>query len=166
MEERFVARTSTSRTLLLVLGSLAFVVGGAWIAGLFGASPRPDREWVGWLALFFFTATSAAGVARLFQERERIVVDQRGFTWRGWSNDHISWDEVTEIKEWRYRRQHMYCLALRHPSHYPATTVFGRIARLNAAVGAAPLTITATGTDRSAAELGEALYRWWPNAGL
>lgn len=159
---RFVARPSPARLTLLVLGSLAFVVLGAWVAGWLGPAPRPGREWIGWAAMLFFGLGAIVGVRRLFDQDDQIVVDGSGLYWKQWSEQTIPWSEVTDIREREIRRQRFLCLYLRNPERFPSGSAFSRMIRAsNAMADFGDISLSPIGTDKSFTELKDAILAYW-----
>ena len=119
MRDAFVARPSPFRTGLLLLGALGFVALGLFFVGAFGPVPRPGSEWVGWLSILFFGFCFAAGLPRLFDRRDQIVVDGSGILWCQWSEATIPWSAIRAIEEHEVRRQKFLCLHLEDPVFRP-----------------------------------------------
>jgi hypothetical protein len=160
--EPFVARYTPLRVALLLLGAIVFVVGGLWIAGLFGAPPRPGREFLGWLAAAFFGLCAIVTAPRLFDRRDQIVVDRRGIYWRHWSETTIPWSALRGFDERSVRSQRFICLHLHDPTRYPAAGLRGWVAGANKGMGFGDIAMTAAGTDRSFDELLSAIEQFAP----
>ena len=165
--ERFVARNSRTRLVLMLVGSLLFVGIGLWMVGAFGEPPQGSgraagKNWVGWIAIPFFGAIALAIVGRLRDGREQLVVDERGIVWRPWSADVIPWSEIERIVERHVARQVMFGVHLRDPSRCPPTRWTGRIAARQRGFGMGDMSLTLSGTDRSNDELRDALNRFFP----
>lgn len=157
----FVARPSLWRNALLVLGSLVFVLLGAWIAGLFGPAPNPDKAWSGWLCLVFFGLMGAVGIKRLFDRDDVLRINGEGIWYRLHADVVIPWTEIVEIGVFEYRGQKSIMLSLRDPSRYPASGVAKLLAAANRGVAGGDVAINLTATDRSFAEAAAAIDRFW-----
>ena len=153
MGDRFVARPSPLRILLLIALALGFVVLGVWIAGLLGPAPRPGKEWVGWAALLFFGLAAVMGVWRLFDRSDQIVVDGDGLCWKQHSAATIPWVEIERIEAREIRRQRFLCVFLKDPEKFPAAGWRGAMASANRGFGFGDLALSTTGTDRRHGEL-------------
>ena len=101
-----VVTSSRVRTALLCLGALAFVVGGLWMAGVLGPSPRIFRGGprsvlaaVGWLSVVVFGLALAVLVGRLVRPRPALVLDHLGFTDTATASaaGRVAWAEVTGV---------------------------------------------------------------------
>jgi hypothetical protein len=155
--EAFVARTSRARVLLLLAICPLFVALSLWIAGVFGNPPEPDKAWAGWIGAPLFTLLAVMWASRLRGPADQIVIDGSGLTWRQWSDEHIPWSAVRRIDEYRIRSQTMFAVHLVDPKAHPPTRLMGKVAAAQAGMGRGDFTIIATGTDRSADDLREAL---------
>lgn len=163
--ERFVARPSRSRLALMLLGALLFIPAGLWVAGALGEPPRPGREWAGWLGGAAFTVAALFALARLGDRSDQIVIDGAGLTWRSWSDAHIPWAAIRSVEEQRMGRQIMFAVHLEDPAAYPPTRLLGRIAGAQSGMGRGNFWIVASGTDRSAEEVRDALDRFGHGSG-
>jgi hypothetical protein len=157
MEEAFVARTSRTRVLLLLAICPVFVALSLWMAGAFGDPPKPGKEWVGWIGAPFFAVMGIMWALRLRGPADQIVIDESGLTWRQWSDEHIPWSAVLRIDEYGIRGQTMFAVHLVDPKAHPPTRLMGKVAAAQAGMGRGDFTMIATGTDRSADDLREAL---------
>jgi hypothetical protein len=162
VSERFVARPSRFRILLLILGSLGFVALGVWIAGLLGPPPRPGKEFAGWLSILFFGLCFVVGLFRLFERGDVIVVDRQGLFWRRWSDATIPWSAIRSIEPRSIRRNRFLCLWLHDHRQFPPGSWIGRAGAANRALGFGDIAITTAGTDRRFDELLAALERHAP----
>jgi len=167
--ERFVAKNARTRLVLMLIGALLAVAIGLWMIGAFGEPPhssgrRSRLTWVGWIGVPFFGVVAAMIAAKLFDQRERLVIDDEGIFWRAWSDELIPWSEIEGIQEREVARQVMFAVYLRDPSRCPPTRWTGRIAAAQRGFDQGDLSITLSGTDRSNDELREALNRFYPGA--
>lgn len=162
--EAFVARSSRGRIAALVAGSLAFVPLSLWMAGAFGEPPKPGREWIGWIGAPVFSLFAVGWGLRLRDNADQIVIDDRGLTWRSYSDEHIPWSGIEAIEPRSIRSQAFFAVLLRDPKAHPPTRLLGRIAAAQRGFGHGDFAIGATGTDRSSDELGKALFDFWEAA--
>ena len=160
--DAFVARPSRGRLGLMVLGSLAFVGLGLWIAGFLGEPPRPDKLWAGYLGILFFGLTALVGIGRLFDTGEQIIVDSSGIYWSQWSDRKIPWSAIRQISRKSMKNQQFLCLELVDAERYPSTSLVGRLAGANRLLGFGDIAINVAGTDRGFEELIEAVDRLRP----
>lgn len=162
MADRFVARNAPGRLVLALLGSLAFVAAGLWIAGLFGPPPKPGREWLGWLCALFFALVPFKIVPRLSDRSDQMVIDRNGIFWRQWSEMTIPWGAVRSFSRRSVKGQHFVCLHLKNPSMFPRAGAGAWLAGLNRGLNFGDVALTVTGTDRSFDELVAAIDRYAP----
>lgn len=158
----FVARPAPLRIGLMVLGSLAFVALGAWIAGLFGPD-RPDAPaWFGWVAMGFFGLCGAVLIRRLFDREDMVRIGAPGIWIRGVANGQaIPWSAIAAIGIWEHKRQKVFTIKLHDPAHYPAEGLAAMLASANKALTGADLVFSLTGTDRSFDEGCAVIDRYW-----
>lgn len=97
---------SRLRTGLLCVAALVFVVGGLWMAGALGPSPRIFRGGprsvlaaVGWLSVVVFALALLVLVGRLVRPRPALVLDELGFTDTATASaaGRVAWSEVTRV---------------------------------------------------------------------
>jgi hypothetical protein len=165
VRDRFVARNSRFRLLLIILGAIGFVVAGAWIAGLFDPPSRVGREWVGWISMFFFGLCAVAAVPRLFDESDQIVIDGNGIFWRRRSTTTIPWTAVQRWQIGQVRSQRFICLFLKDPTQFPHTGVGALLGGVNRGMGFGDVALSAVGTDRTFDEMLAAVESWGPSQG-
>jgi hypothetical protein len=146
----------------MLIGAVLFVPLALWVAGAFGAPPRPGREWAGWLGAVAFVLVAIMLVLRLRDASDQIVVDEAGLTWRSWSDEHIPWEAVLAIEERAIRRQVMFAVHLHDARAHPPSRLIGKIAAAQSGMGMGHFNLLASGTDRSADELRDALIRFRP----
>ncbi len=159
MIEPFVARVSRGKTLLLVLGALAFVAAGIWFVGsaeTIAASSRralfQDPAIVllfGWIAILFFGACGLIGVRQLFRSEPVMEIDDRGILWRRRSDQPIPWDAIVRIEPCAMYNQKFLCLWLDDPARYPAKSTLRKLSGLNKGMGFGDVALSMQGTDRS-----------------
>jgi hypothetical protein len=162
MVERFVARNSPGRVLLLVLLSLCFAAASAWVAGALGPPPAPGKVWAGYLGIVFFGLCAPVLFRRLFDRDDQIVVDDQGIFWKQWSQRTIPWLAIQAIERRRVRSEQFVCLTLDDPSRHPSDGLLGRLAGTNRTFGFGHVAITMQGTDKSIAEMIAAIERFSP----
>jgi hypothetical protein len=156
----FVAETSKTRVALMMLGSIAFVAAGAWMVTHF-----PDDlarlpfgilipvPWLGWAAIVFFGLAGVAWSRQFFSGGPVIEMSPEGLYYRRWSETTIPWDAFDRAAIGEIQRQRMLTLWLRDPADYPSTTLQGRTAGANKAMGFGDICLSAIGLDRSFDEI-------------
>jgi hypothetical protein len=159
--ERFVARPDRAKILGLALVSLVFSLLSLWVAGAWGEAPRSGPTWIGWPGAILFAVFAIGWSLRLRERADQIVVDAQGLTWRAYSEEHIPWSAVEAIERRSIRRQIFFAVYLKDPGAHPPTRLLGKVAAAQGGMGMGHFAINATGTDRSAAELEEALETFW-----
>ena len=162
------ARSSPGRSLLLILGSIAFVLGGLWMAGLFGEPPA-SRRWspemvrlIGWVAIIFFGACAILWTRRAFDGDPQLEISGAGIKWKPWSGDTIPWREIGDVSVWRHRGQRAIVLHLVNRERFPSRTLLGRLAGANRALTGGDISILMTGLDASFDQAFAAIRQYWP----
>lgn len=158
----FEARNSRWRLALLTLLSVGFVALGLWMIGAFGPDhPQGIKPLVfGWLAIVFFGACGVAGLIRMRNTDVIMRVDPHGIWWKQMSEHTLPWDEIVEVGIVTIHRQKMLGLKVAEPDRYRSKTVSGWLSGANETLTGYPLCLTVTGTDRSFAELLDAVERY------
>lgn len=158
----FEANGSRWRVILLLAGALAFVALGIVVLTI-----KPTdiaRTIAGVAAIAVFGAFFLIGLPRLGTQDAEIRVDQRGIMWKRWSGDTIPWSAIERVTVGQISNQRFACLFLRDPGAYRSTTVAGKFAGTNKAMGFGDIALSVTGTDRSFDELMAAIERFAPAA--
>lgn len=156
----FVAETSKTRVALMMLGSIAFVAGGAWMVTRFADDlarlpfgivvPVP---WIGWAAIVFFGLAGIAWSRQFFSGGPVIEISPEGLYYRRWSEATIPWDAFERAAIGEIHRQRMLTFWLRNPADYSSTTLQGRTAGANKAMGFGDISLSAIGLNRSFDEI-------------
>lgn len=153
---------------LMVAGSVVFVVLGAWMAGLFGAAPESSRypaavaTFIGWAAILFFGFCALVLARRLFDGGELLRIGPDGIRWRRWSDQTIPWTEITDVTSWGTPGNTVIVLHLRDPDRFPGRGVLGALAGANRKMTQGDVSIALTDTNRSFAEAMAAVERFRP----
>jgi hypothetical protein len=163
--EAFTAHPAPFRIARLAFSSLLLGLLSLWFAGAFGSPPKPGSEWIGWIGAVFCAVMGAGWVLRLRERRDQIVIDESGLTYRLYSDEHIPWSAVTAIDARRIRRQVFFSIYLDDPTAHPPSRLLGKVASAQRGFGQGDFAIVATGTDRTADEVGEALFQFWRGGG-
>ncbi|WP_162814935.1 STM3941 family protein [Erythrobacter aureus] len=170
--ERFTARSSRWRVLLLAGGALLFVVGGLWIAGVLGEAPTSRRysadmrEVIGWVSVLFFGAVFIALLKQLFDDNTLLTIDARGIRSAQWSDDTIPWSEIVNVSTWSYKGSTSIILHLRNPSSYPGRGLRGWLSGANRALTGGDVAIAMVSSDKSVEETLDAIDFFRPRSAI
>ncbi len=156
----FEAKASRWRISLLLAGALGFVAIGVWLLRLEG--PTTERTLAAWAAIAVFGAFFLIGLPRLFQQGVALRIDPQGVWWRQWSDQTIPWSAIERMSVGEIRHQRFACLFLRDPRAFPSSTVLGKLASANKAMGFGDLALNTTGTDQSFDAMMAAIARFGP----
>ncbi|WP_108812255.1 STM3941 family protein [Sphingorhabdus sp. Alg231-15] len=162
----FVAHASRSRTILLSMASVAFVVTGMWMIGAFGAIPGSTRyspvliNGIGWFCIVFFGFSTVTWIKNLFDESEQLRISPTGVRWKKWSDQMIPWAEISDITEWSYQRQRFIILHLQNPEMFPSQGLLAWLAKANQRLAGGDIALSLTATDRTLEEAMAAIDRF------
>jgi len=120
---QFVARYAVSRLVLLLLGGVALIA----VSGLLVARGTGFQPLLGGLGAAFFGLCTIAVFTRLFDRRDILVIDGRGFLDRRLCSNVIPWNDVVSLREWSFRGQSMLLLKLRVRPKASSQTFFQRL---------------------------------------
>lgn len=143
---------SKRKTILLVLGSAAFVAIGWWLwnKDLSGhdALRRTEARIAAPVCMGFFGITLLFGLWKLFDNKPGLVLNEQGIYDRSsmMGEHYAHWDEVSGISELRIKRTRMLRIHLRDPEAFIARCPNKwkrRILRMNMGMGASPFVIAA-----------------------
>jgi hypothetical protein len=161
----FMAYNSRWRVALLLLGCVAFVMLGLWMAGIFGEPPNSRRYSpgflfvVGWSSVLLFGVFGLAGVRKFFDASVQLEIGTSGIRWSPWSDRLIPWSEIADVTTWRSNRQRMIVLRLHHPERFPRRGLAANFAAVNRKLTGGDIAITLTGTNRGFEEAMSAIAR-------
>lgn len=171
--ERFEARVSVARTLLLVAGGLAFVAIGLWFVWRPDMLSGPDGppflrgepglvQLIGGVAILFFGLMALIGLRQLARREPVIVIDGEGLCWRRWSDAVIPWSAIARMEVTEMMNQRFLSLWLVDPAAYPSTSLSGRMAAANKGMGFGDIAIAPAGLDCGVDDLTAAVDRFAP----
>ena len=157
----FEARNSRWRLALMALLGAGFVTIGVWLVGGLGLD-HPDGievTVIGWVSIAFFGACAIAALLRMRDAGVVMRVDDRGIWWKQLSDAIIPWSEIEAVGVVTIHHQKMLGLAVPDPARYRRKAIKDRLAATNEALTGYPLCLTVAGTDRSFADLLDAVTR-------
>ena len=113
--EGFVIRRKTKSVVLGFLGSLAFVLIGAWMV-----SSDPSVAFWGYLSIVFFGLCAFVFAVQAFQRGPALIVNPDGITDRSTavSAGFIPWADITGIGSGSMQGQHFIAIQVRDPEKY------------------------------------------------
>ncbi len=115
---------------------------------------------MGGVGITFFGPCAVVLLKRSFNSGVVLRIDEAGVWAKGVPNAPIPWSEILETHDYAASGQRMLGIEPRDPSRYRAQGLVGRLAGANRALtGVDAVWLTTTGTDRTHAELVEAVAR-------
>lgn len=166
----FVAYPSRPRIALFTLGSVAFVVAGLWMGGMFGPVPTSSRSSpvlvfaAGWLSVVFFGFCGLMWGKRLFDRREQLRIGPDGIRSALWSDQTIPWSEIVDVTTWSYRGQKTIVLHLRDKTRFPGRGMAAMFASANRGLTGGDITISLMGTNRGVEDALSSIARFRSHA--
>jgi hypothetical protein len=123
---------SKTKLILLVLGSCAFVVAGAWMLSLDAAEIRSGRSFrlffneplvvygAGLTAILFFGLCGLYGLKKMFDKRPGLVLNSSGVVDNASAAaaGFIPWSEILGAGVYEIQKQKMLIIAVRDPQKY------------------------------------------------
>lgn len=155
---RFVARVSVWRTGGIALASAGLAALGGYMLVL----PEPGVRWIGGGIAALFGLLAIGCVRQLLRTDPVIEIGPEGVLWRRWSDQLVPWSAITRVAVRRVRYQRFVCLWLADPSAYPPARRFGKLSRVNKALGFGDLPLATGGLDRHTDELVAAIAAYRP----
>ena len=95
----------------MLLGSVAFVAIGIWLA-------MSEGEWFGWVCAAFFGACAAVFVWQMMQSGPRLTISDDGIHDRSLGVGTIAWGDVLDARPTSSGGQPFVSLDLRNPEAY------------------------------------------------
>ncbi|MFD2162591.1 STM3941 family protein [Paradesertivirga mongoliensis] len=125
--ERIEIPLSKTKLSLLLLGSIAFVVGGIWMVGNpngFATSYRPTNPifvfGVGLVSIVFFGGCLVNIAKKLLDSAPGLVIDEKGIYDNSGaiSTGLILWDDIRELRTANVFRQKFIIVVVNNPEQY------------------------------------------------
>lgn len=158
---------SKKKIVLLILGSILFVVAGIWMF-VYQADNQTRFnpllvKIVGIAAVVFFGITGAVGIQKLFDTQMGLIIDQNGITDNssGVSVGFIDWADVRNLRTSQVMSTKFILIEVADPEKYisKATNFKARLLRQNLNMYGTPLCIASNTLDFSFNELENLLQK-------
>ena len=167
---RFEAHVSKQRMWAIALLALGFAAIGLWFVSAAEALSQSVRfvffrdpfvlRVFGCVAMLFGVTGAIVAVRQLFRAGPVIEIGPGGVRWRRWSNETIPWRAITDATSKTISSQQFLCLTLTRPEDHPGKSTARLLAGMNKNMGFGDVAISTNGTDRSHAEMLEAVSRF------
>ncbi len=163
-DDRVVIYPSRSKMLLILLGSIAFVVAGIWIGTSHMGQELPVWKVIiaSYIGVPFFGFCGFYAAYRLAIRRPALEIDSTGITdaASALGARRLSWDEVDHVVLYTYLGQEMLGIIPRDLdtflSRQPA--IRRSLTKLNLALGCAPINVPQVGLSMKVADLTSLLH--------
>ena len=170
--ERIEIYSSKKKSLLLLIGSIAFVTIGIWLlleadnlTGWRARSPILTRG-IGIASIIFFGFGIFVGIKRLIKSEIALIIDSKGLNVNPKKslNDFIKWTEIKNFEEIKIQSTRIVIIGVKNPEHWldKETSGFRRkLMQFNINNYNSPFNIAASGLDISADKLIETLNNYF-----
>lgn len=166
--QAYVANYSRMRLVLLGLASVGFVIGGLWMAGLFGEVPASRRlgpemtQLVGWVAVVFFGFCGFVIVRQFLRAGEAFRIDAGGITHGQAVRQSFTWNEITKLQPVRMGNQQMVCYEVVQHRLDQIGGIRAKLAAANRKMTGCSFALALSGTDAKMDQVVDALERFAP----
>lgn len=144
LPEDIVVYHSRTRLILLIAGSLMFVVVGYWLASGTGVAPV-----IGWLSIAFFGSCGIYALWRLVRRTPALIISSDGIIDRATVNavGLVPWSQIRDVKILSFLNQKFLGVFVADPAAFIARhSMFKRKAlQANLSIGGAPVAIPRAG---------------------
>jgi hypothetical protein len=156
---------SKKKILLLILGSCAFVVLGAWLLSLDEATIQSQRRFdnpllihgAGLVSIVFFGACGVFGIKKLFDKKAGLIFNSSGIVDNssGVSAGLIPWSEILGAEILEIHKQKMLIIKVRNPQKYieRGGTLKQALNKANHKICGSPIAITSNALRINFSEL-------------
>lgn len=154
-EEKIIALSKT-KLLLLVFGSLVFIIIGLWMVSLETAHIESQRRFnsflfvhgIGYISLVFFGLCGIIGLKKLFDKKPGLILSNTGITDNssGFSAGFVAWNEITGFDVYQTHNQKMLVVLLNNPEkHIEMGSAFRRtLIKASYKMSGSPVVITSS----------------------
>lgn len=151
-EKTLVVRFQRFRSVLLYIGSVAFVALGYWLRIIEAGDPIKITygwafPWFPWVCMIFFGLCSLVLARAIFDRRPQLVISPNGILWRKWSATEIPWSEVTEIEVNQILLSEFICIFVRDRKRVPGSGLEKYAAPINRLMRNGDISIPLFGLD-------------------
>ncbi len=170
-QEILEVRFRRSHTVLLYLGSVAFVALGYWLRVVEAGDPASSQTaylkenygwafpWLPWVCMIFFGVCALKYGRAVFDRRPQLVIGRHGILWRKWSATAIPWSEITAIDLKRIVLSDFICILVRDRKRVPGSGLEKVVAPLNRLLQNGDISIPVVGLDTPKDAIMEAIAR-------
>lgn len=170
--DRIEIYTSKKKSILLLIGSIAFVVLGFWLLldadNLTGWRARNPIfiQGIGVASILFFGLGIFAGIKRLIKPEIALIIDPNGLNVNPNKSltDFIKWDNILGFEEIKIQSTRILIIGVRNPEYWlnkETNTIRKKLMKFNIDNYNSPFNIAASGLDISSDELNEKLNSYF-----
>ena len=166
--ERIEIYTSKKKSVLLLIGSIAFVALGIWLlmeadnlTGWRARNPIVTRG-IGIASILFFGLGIFVGIKRLIKSEIALIIDHIGLNVNPKKSltEFIKWDDILGFEEIKIQSTRILIIGVKNPEYWlekETSTIKKKMMQFNINNYNSPFNIAASGLDISSSELNEKL---------
>jgi hypothetical protein len=170
--ERIEIYSSKKKSLLLLIGSIAFVVLGFWLiieadnlTGLRVRNPIFTRG-IGIASILFFGLGVFVGIKRLIKSEIALIIDIKGLNVNPKKSltEYIKWSDINGFEEIKIQSTRIVIIGVKNPEYWLDKEKSGfrrKLMQLNISNYKSPFNIAASGLDISSDKLIETLNNYY-----
>jgi hypothetical protein len=133
-----IVRVGSPRRVLLVAGSLAFVIASLLLI----TTGRLIPTLAGVLGVLTFGTFLVVGVVQIARGPSQLVLTPRWLRWdAGNPGREVAWDDVVAVDRWEHRRQSVLAIHVARPEEVHRTFGAQLLARANRSLGAGDVNV-------------------------
>ncbi|WP_430968293.1 STM3941 family protein [Spongiimicrobium sp. 2-473A-2-J] len=164
--------TSKKKSILLVIGSIAFVALGVWLlmeadnlSGWRARNPMVTKG-IGLASMLFFGFGMIAGIKRLIKSEIALIIGPKGISVnpKKLPYEFVKWEDILEFEEIKIHSTRILIIGVKNPEHWVEKETHGirkKLMQFNVNNYGSPFNIGASGLQISAKELKETLQRYF-----
>lgn len=170
--ERIEIYSSKKKSLLLLIGSIAFVVLGFWLlieadnlTSWRARNPIFTRGIV-IASILFFGLGVFVGIKRLIKSEIALIIDSKGLNVNPKKslNEYINWSDINGIEEIKIQSTRIVIIGVKNPKYWLDKEISGfkrKLMQFNVSNYNSPFNIVASGLDISSDKLIETLNNYY-----
>ena len=156
---------SKKKILLLITGSIVFVVAGLWILQVSAASVVSPHAFdksllgrtIGWASIIFFGFTGVVGLKKFYDDNPGVILNSAGITDNssGFSAGFVPWGDILGFGTLEIYNQKMLVVLLNEPDKYieVGSSLRRSFVRANSKLSGSPVVIVSNSIKMNFDEL-------------
>jgi hypothetical protein len=148
-------KSSRGKYIALLIGSIGFVAGGAFILLIDGPML------IGWMSIIIFGASIPLFTWQIFDRRPRLKIDDTGILDRTLGVGKIAWDDINDAFVKSIHSNDFVCLKLTDPEKYVGklNSIKKAMTKANEKLGFTPISLNLSGVAVNTHEILELIMK-------